>query len=71
MKKKKNKNLQKRLKKDKNLKTNTNQIKPKIEDTKVKQASEFEKKELFDPNNIAALIDKSKEDFGETNKKTE
>ena len=24
---------------------------------------------MFDPNNIAALIDKSKEDFGETNKK--
>ena len=38
-------------------------------DSKVKQVSEFEKKELFDPNNIAALIDKSKEDFGETNKK--
>jgi len=28
--------------------------------------SEFEKKELFDPSNITALIDKSKEDFGET-----
>ena len=34
-------------------------------DTEVKQVSEFEKKELFDPNNIAALIDKSKEDSGE------
>ena len=43
--------------------------KPKIEDAKVKQVSEFEKKKLFDPNNIASLIDKSKEDFGETNKK--
>ena len=43
--------------------------KTKAKDSKVKQVSEFEKKELFDPNNIAALIDKSKEDFGETNKK--
>ena len=30
-------------------------------DNEVKQVSEFEKKELFDPNSIAALIDKSKE----------
>ena len=30
-------------------------------DNEVKQVSEFEKEELFDPNNIAALIDKSKE----------
>ena len=57
------------IKKDKSLVTNTEKIMPNIEDSKVKQASEFEKKELFDPNNIAALIDKSKEDFGETNKK--
>ena len=33
---------------------------PKKIDNDVKQVSEFEKKELFDPNNIAALIDKSK-----------
>jgi hypothetical protein len=59
----------KKIKKNKNLKKNTNNIKPNIEDSKVKQVSEFEKKELFDPNNIAALIDKSKEDFGESNKK--
>jgi len=39
-------------------------------DNKVKQVSEFEKEELFDPNNIAALIDKSKEDVGETTNKT-
>ena len=39
-------------------------------DNEVKQVSEFEKKELFDPNNIAALIDKSKEDFAETTQKT-
>mgnify|MGYP001202958606 FL=1 len=35
----------------------------------VKQVSEFEKKDLFDPNNIAALIDKSKEDMAEILKK--
>jgi uncharacterized membrane protein YcgQ (UPF0703/DUF1980 family) len=39
-------------------------------ETEVKQVSEFEKKKLFDPNNIAALIDKSKENFAETNKTT-
>jgi hypothetical protein len=37
----------------------------------IRQASEFEKKELFDPNQIAALIDKSKEDTAETLKKNE
>jgi hypothetical protein len=35
-------------------------------DNEVKQVSEFEKKELFDPNNIAALIDKSKIETAET-----
>jgi len=35
----------------------------------VRQASEFEKKELFDPNQIAALIDKSKEETAETLRK--
>jgi len=35
-------------------------------ETEIKQVSEFEKKELFDPNNIAALIDKSKEETAET-----
>jgi len=39
-------------------------------ETEVKQVSEFEKKELFDPNNIAALIDKSKEETAEISKKT-
>ncbi len=39
-------------------------------DNEVKQVSEFEKKELFDPNNIAALIDKSKVETAETVKKT-
>jgi len=37
----------------------------------IRQVSEFEKKELFDPNQIAALIDKSKEDTAETLKKTD
>ncbi len=35
-------------------------------DNEVKQVSEFEKKELFDPSNIAALIDKSKVESAET-----
>jgi len=34
-------------------------------DNEVKQVSEFEKDELFDPNNVAALIDKSKEETAE------
>jgi|TARA_B110001452_G_C15157983_1_gene402845 hypothetical protein len=34
-------------------------------DNEVKQVSEFEKKELFDTNSIAALIDKSKEETAE------
>ena len=38
-------------------------------ETEVKQISEFEKKELFDTNDIAALIDKSKVESAETNKK--
>ncbi len=39
-------------------------------DNEVKQVSEFEKKELFDPNNIAALIDKSKVESSDSIKKT-
>ena len=50
-------------------KVETKKQNPKIDDNKAKQVSEFEKKELFDPNNIAALIDKSKENFAETNTK--
>ena len=42
---------------------------PEKVDEKVKQVSEFEKKDLFDPNNIAALIDKSKEESAEVVKK--
>ena len=37
----------------------------------IRQSSEFEKKELFDPNEIAALIDKSKEQNAETLKETQ
>ena len=44
---------------------------PEKVDEEVKQVSEFEKDELFDPNNIAALIDKSKEESAETTNKTD
>ena len=44
---------------------------PKKVESEVKQISEFEKKDLFDPNNIAALIDKSKVESAETNKKSD
>ncbi len=40
-------------------------------DNEVKQVSEFEKDELFDPNNIAALIDKSKIETAEMINKTD
>ena len=42
---------------------------PEKVDNEVKQVSEFEKKELFDPNSIAALIDKSKVKTAEAIKK--
>ncbi len=44
---------------------------PKEVKEEIRQASEFEKKELFDPNQIAALIDKSKEETAETLKKSQ
>ncbi len=50
-------------------KIETEKQNPILDDNKAKQVSEFEKKELFDPNNIAALIDKSKENFAETTAK--
>jgi len=50
-------------------KIETEKQNPLLDDNKAKQVSEFEKKELFDPNNIAALIDKSKENFAETTAK--
>ena len=40
-------------------------------DNEVKQVSEFEKDEIFDPSNIAALIDKSKEETAQKVKKTD
>ena len=43
---------------------------PEKEDDKIKQVSEFEKDEMFDPNQIAALIDKSKEEMALTNEKS-
>ena len=49
-------------------KKETKQNPEKVE-TEVKQISEFEKKELFNTNSIAALIDKSKVESAETNKK--
>ena len=55
-----------KVKKLENKKQNPEKI-----DNKVKQVSEFEKEELFDPNNIAALIDKSKEETAETINKTD
>ena len=45
--------------------------KPDKIDNEVKQVSEFEKDELFDPNSIAALIDKSKTESAEAISKTE
>ena len=58
---------------DKNVKKiktkEENKQNPEKVDKEVKQVSEFEKKDLFDPNNIAALIDKSKEESAEVIKK--
>ena len=51
------------------LKKTEDKQNPIKDDNKVKQVSEFEKKEIFDPTDIAALIDKSKENLAETNKK--
>ena len=52
-------------------KTKEDKQNPEKIDEEVKQVSEFEKKELFDPNNIAALIEKSKIETSETSKKTD
>ena len=57
-------------KKVKKIKTNEEKKQnPEKVDKEVKQVSEFEKKDLFDPNNIAALIDKSKEESADVIKK--
>ena len=55
----------KEIKKIVKKKQNPEEIKPQI-----RQTSEFEKKELFDPDQIAALIDKAKEEQEETQKKS-
>ena len=56
---------------EKEVKIETDKQNPEKIETEVKQVSEFEKKDIFDPNQIAALIDKSKEEFSETDKKTD
>ena len=53
-----------KIKKIKDKKQNPEKV-----ETEIKQISEFEKKELFDSNNISALIDKSKVESAETSKK--
>ena len=53
----------------KKKKIKTEKQNPEKIDSAVKQVSEFEKKEIFDPNQIAALIDKSKEESAEEIKK--
>jgi len=45
-------------------KQNPNEVKPEI-----RQASQFEKKDIIDTNQIAALIDKAKEDSAKVKKK--
>jgi len=44
---------------------------PKEVKEQIRQVSEFEKKELFDPDQIAALIDKSKVETAETTRKSD
>ena len=56
--------LEKQKKEIVKKKQNPEEVEPEI-----RQSSEFEKKELFDPNQIAALIDKSKEKQAEILKK--
>ena len=55
-----------KIKKIKDEKQNPEKV-----ETEIKQISEFEKEELFDTNNIAALIDKSVVETAETNQKTD
>ncbi len=61
--------LPKDAKKKKKIKTKKQN--PKKIETEIKQVSEFEKKELFDPDQIAALIDKSKVETAETMRKSD
>jgi len=57
------------VKKQKKIKTKKQN--PKKIESVIKQTSEFEKKELFDPDQIAALIDKSKVETAETTRKSD
>ena len=61
--------LPKDAKKKKKIKTKKQN--PKKIKSEIKQVSEFEKKELFDPDHIAALIDKSKVETAETTRKSD
>jgi len=61
--------LPKDAKKKKKIKTKKQN--PKKIKSETKQVSEFEKKELFDPDQIAALIDKSKVETAETMRKSD
>jgi len=61
--------LPKDAKKKKKIKTKKQN--PKKIESEIKQVSEFEKKELFDPDQIAALIDKSKVETAETTRKSD
>ena len=61
--------LPKDAKKKKKIKTKKQN--PKKIESEIKQVSEFEKKELFDPDQIAALIDKSKVETAETIRKSD
>ena len=61
--------LPKDIKKQKKIKTKKQN--PKKIESEIKQASEFEKKELFDPDQIAALIDKSKVETAEATRKSD
>ena len=58
--------IKKKKRNSKKKKQNPEEIKPQI-----RQSSEFEKKELFDTNEIAALIDKAKEEQAKTQKKSD
>ena len=53
----------------KKKKIKTEKQNPEKIETEIRQSSEFEKKKIFDPNKIAALIDKSKEETAEETKK--
>jgi len=61
--------LPKDAKKKKKIKTKKQN--PKKIESEIKQVSEFEKKELFDPDQIAALIDKSKVETAENTRKSD